>query len=173
MPASSSATAPWPSPGAGSLARGNFPGTITNYANFTYNSSASQVFSGAISNSGTITVGSPAFVQIMAPISGPGTLVQNGPGTTLLYSNNSYTGLTTINGGKLVGFLLPDQHQSRYGQRRRRLGVECQRPLGHRFLAFHPQRGQQRGSNRPVRAQEHDRGAALSSHPKPHRQQRL
>ncbi|MGA2502425.1 MAG: autotransporter-associated beta strand repeat-containing protein, partial [Tepidisphaeraceae bacterium] len=89
---------------AGSLARGNFPGTITNYANFTYNSSASQVFSGAISNSGTIAIGSPAFVQIMAPISGPGTLVQNGPGTTLLYSNNSYTGLTTINGGKLVVF---------------------------------------------------------------------
>ena len=40
----------------------------------------------------------------MAPISGPGTLVQNGPGTTLIYSNNSYTGLTTINGGKLVVF---------------------------------------------------------------------
>ena len=89
---------------AGSLARGNFPGTITNYGTFSYNSSASQVFSGAISNSGTITVGSPAFVQIMAPITGPGTLIQNGPGTTLIYSNNTYTGLTTVNGGKLVFF---------------------------------------------------------------------
>ena len=52
-------------------------------ARFNYESSASQTLSGVIS--------------------GGGALVKNGPGTLTLTVANTYSGTTTISGGKLVG----------------------------------------------------------------------
>ncbi len=62
-------------------------------------------FSGKISfnNTGTFTYNSPADQAFGSAISGPGQLVQQGPGTLTLYGACTYTGPTTVNGGKLVG----------------------------------------------------------------------
>ena len=54
----------------------NYAGAITNYGQFSYNSSAAQTLSGVVS--------------------GTGTLVQSGPGTLALSGANTYTGGTVI-----------------------------------------------------------------------------
>jgi autotransporter-associated beta strand protein len=66
----------------GQLNSGNYSGTITNNATFSYNSTAAQTLGGIIT--------------------GTGTLIQTGSGTLTLTSPNTYTGATTINGGRLA-----------------------------------------------------------------------
>ena len=69
--------------GSGQLGSGSYGGNITLNGTLSYGSSASQTLSGTIS--------------------GAGALVQNGPGRLTLTMANSYSGTTTISGGKLVG----------------------------------------------------------------------
>ena len=65
--------------GAGQLGVGNYASAITNNGAFNYNSSAAQTLSGVISGSGALN--------------------QSGQGTLTLSALNTYTGVTTINGG--------------------------------------------------------------------------
>ncbi len=68
--------------GSGQLGNGNYAATITDNGAFNYNSSASQIVSGNIS--------------------GTGSLVVNGLGALTLSGTNTYTGNTTVSGGKLA-----------------------------------------------------------------------
>ncbi|MGD1087081.1 MAG: autotransporter-associated beta strand repeat-containing protein, partial [Verrucomicrobiota bacterium] len=70
--------------GAGVLGNGNYAGNITNNGGtLNYNSTANQVLSGAISGSG-------------------GSLYLNSPATLTTTGVNTYTGVTGVNGGKLI-----------------------------------------------------------------------
>ena len=70
--------------GSGSLGSGTYEGAITNAGTLNYGSSATQTLSGVISGAGTLTV------------SGAGSLTLGGA------SANTYTGLTTLNGGTTI-----------------------------------------------------------------------
>jgi autotransporter-associated beta strand protein len=89
-----------------------FTGPITNYAsatltigNGTTGSLGSGNYPGAITNSGTLNfnLSSTANQTLAGVISGPGTLTLSGPGAVTLSSNNTYSGATIINNGRLVG----------------------------------------------------------------------
>ena len=67
---------------SGSLGSGSYPGNITNYASFNYNSSAAQTLSGVIS--------------------GTGALKYLGTGTLTLNNAETYTGNTSISGGTVA-----------------------------------------------------------------------
>ncbi len=71
--------------GSGQLGSGSYAGNIANSGTLVYNSSAAQTLSGQISGTGALTQ-QGAGTLTLAPSSG----------------NNSYGGLTTVNGGKLV-----------------------------------------------------------------------
>ncbi len=68
--------------GAGRLGRGSYAGLITNNAAFVYNSSAAQTLSGSIKGTGTLT--------------------KSSAGTLTLTGVNTYSGATTVSGGKLA-----------------------------------------------------------------------
>jgi len=70
--------------GSGSLGSGTYAGAIANSAALIYNSSATQTLSGVISGAGTLTV------------NGAGSLTLSGA------SQNTYTGVTTLNGGTTI-----------------------------------------------------------------------
>jgi len=57
---------------------------------------ASQIYPG-----GVIEVSASATATVVCVISGPGPLTKRGPGTLLLATNNTYTGLTTVESGTL------------------------------------------------------------------------
>ncbi len=100
----------------------NYAGNIINYATFTFSAAGGQgltgnitntgainftgagnVFeSGFITNEGTIVFTSTGNQTFFETISGTGALTQNGPGIVTLNGANTYTGLTTINGGVLA-----------------------------------------------------------------------
>ncbi|MGD0260161.1 MAG: autotransporter-associated beta strand repeat-containing protein, partial [Verrucomicrobiota bacterium] len=68
--------------GSGLLGSGSFAGAITNGGTFIYASSAAQTLSGVISGTGVLT---------------------QSAGTLILTAPNTYSGATTVSGGKLVG----------------------------------------------------------------------
>jgi autotransporter-associated beta strand protein len=49
----------------------------------------------------TFDIASTSEAQVQAVISGSGALLKSSPGTLVLFSNNTYTGSTTLNGGTL------------------------------------------------------------------------
>jgi fibronectin-binding autotransporter adhesin len=55
----------------------------------------------AIGSGATLTVSGNAYNAFMNSISGSGNLVKSGTGTMNLYGNQTYTGTTTVSGGKL------------------------------------------------------------------------
>jgi autotransporter-associated beta strand protein len=66
--------------------------------------SASVTVNNPVTLNGFVTVFVPSFDQftVTGVISGPGGFVMTGPGDLVLKGNNTYSGMTTLNGGSLI-----------------------------------------------------------------------
>jgi autotransporter-associated beta strand protein len=108
--------------GSATLGGGIFSGTFQSDGTISYGSSSAQTLSGAISGGGSIIQAGSGALTLSGAVSGSGSITQTGSGTlaisggmsgnrsltqagsgTLtLTNNNSYTGATTVNAGRLI-----------------------------------------------------------------------
>jgi hypothetical protein len=89
--------------GSSSLGDSNTAITLDSATTFSVNSGGTLTIAGAVSGDKNLTIGGAGNTTISSSIAtDSGTLTKSGTGTLTLSANNSFTGVTTINGGIVV-----------------------------------------------------------------------